>query len=45
MVLMLVATFGIRHDRAGGNGHKAGHRRVFDQVLTTGLLTDPQPLL
>ena len=27
-----------RHDRARGDGHKAGHECVFDEVLTFGVL-------
>jgi len=31
-----------RHDRAGGNGDKAGHQCVFDQVLSLGVFPDPE---
>jgi len=27
-----------RHDRTGGHGDEAGHQRVFDEVLTAGIL-------
>lgn len=31
-----------RHDRARGNGHKASHKSVLDQILTLGIFPDPQ---
>lgn len=31
-----------RHNRTRGDGHKAGHESVLDQILTFGVLPDPQ---
>ena len=30
------------HDRPRGDGDKAGHESVLDQILTFGVLPDPQ---
>jgi len=31
-----------RHDRAGGNRHKTGHQRVFNEVLRAGVFPNSQ---
>jgi hypothetical protein len=30
--------------RASGNGHKAGHESVLDEILPKGIAPDPEPV-